>query len=99
MIILPDTVQHIFCHVTDQRVRLTNAQGRPVYRLVSFYVGQERYLNLTNRLDLSTFQIILLYTYRWQVELIFRFLKRSTLGSLNGRATLLLSVSNITLTL
>jgi len=77
---LPTTVQHLFRHVTDQRVRLTNAKGRPSYRLVSFYVDQERYLILTNRLDLSTFQIILLYAYRWQVELVFRFLKRSLNG-------------------
>jgi hypothetical protein len=77
---LPDTVQHLFRHVTDQRIRLTNAEGRPIYRLVSFYVGQEQYLILTNRLDLTTFQVILLYAYRWQVELIFRFLKRSLNG-------------------
>lgn len=77
---LPGTVQHIFRHVTDQRVRLTNAENRPVYRLVSFHVGQERYLILTNRLDLTTFQVILLYAYRWQVELIFKFLKRSMNG-------------------
>ena len=77
---LPDTVGHIFRHVTDQRVRLTNAKGKPIYRLVSFYVGQEQYLILTNRLDLTTFQVILLYAYRWQVELIFRFLKRSLNG-------------------
>ena len=77
---LPGTVQHLFRHVTDQRVRLTNAKATPVYRLVSFYVGQERYLILTSRLDLTTFQIILLYAYRWQVELIFRFLKRSLNG-------------------
>lgn len=77
---LPATVQHIFQHVTDQRVRLTNAKGRPIYRLVSFQVGQEVYLILTNRLDLTTFQVILLYAYRWQVELIFRFLKRSLNG-------------------
>jgi hypothetical protein len=77
---LPRTVQHLFRHVTDQRVRLTNAKGRPIYRLVSFYVGQEQYLILTNRLDLTTFQVILLYAYRWQVELIFRFLKRSLNG-------------------
>jgi hypothetical protein len=77
---LPITVQHIFHHVTDQRVRLTNARGRPVYRLVSFYVGREPYLILTNRLDLTTFQVILLYAYRWQVELLFRFLKRSLNG-------------------
>jgi hypothetical protein len=77
---LPSTVQHLFRHVTDQRVRLTNAKGCPIYRLVSFWVGQEQYLILTNRLDLSTFQVILLYAYRWQVELIFRFLKRSLNG-------------------
>jgi hypothetical protein len=77
---LPSTVQHLFRHVTDQRVRLTNAKGRPIYRLVSFYVGQEQYLILTNRLDLTTFHVILLYAYRWQVELVFRFLKRSLNG-------------------
>jgi hypothetical protein len=77
---LPATVQHLFRHVTDQRVRVTNAKGCPIYRLVSFQVGQEWYLVLTNRLDLTTFQIILLYAYRWQVELIFRFLKRSLNG-------------------
>jgi hypothetical protein len=77
---LPATVQHLFQHVTDQQVRLTNAKGRPIYRLVSFEVGQELYLILTNRLDLTTFQVILLYAYRWQVELIFRFLKRSLNG-------------------
>jgi len=77
---LPAPVQHIFLHVTDQRVRLSNAKDQPIYRLVSFFVGQERYLILTNRLDLTTFQIILLYAYRWQVELIFRFLKRSLNG-------------------
>lgn len=77
---LPTTVQHLFHHVTDQRVRLTNAQDRPIYRLVSFQVGREWYLILTNRLDLTTFQVILLYAYRWQVELIFRFLKRSLNG-------------------
>ena len=32
---LPDTVHHLFRHVTDQRACLTNAKGRPVYRLVS----------------------------------------------------------------
>ena len=77
---LPSTVQHLFRHATDQRVRLTNAKGHPIYRLVSFWVGQEQYLILTNRLDLSTFQVILFYAYRWQVELIFRFLKRSLNG-------------------
>jgi hypothetical protein len=56
-------------------------------------VGQERYLLLTNRLDLTTFQVILLYAYRWQVELIFRFLKRS----LNGLHLLSHSPEGVTL--
>jgi hypothetical protein len=77
---LPAAVEHIFLHVTDQRVRLPNAKGCPIYRLISFYVGKEQYSILTNRFDLTTFQIILLYAYRWQVELIFRFLKRSMNG-------------------
>ena len=77
---LPAAVQHIFRHVTDQRVRLPNATGRPIYRLVCFHVGEERYSILTNRFDLTTFQVILLYAYRWQVELIFRYLKRSMNG-------------------
>jgi hypothetical protein len=90
---LPDTVHHIFQHVTDQRIRLNNAKGKPIYRLVSFYVGQERYLILTNRRELTTFQIILLYAYRWQVELIFRFLKRS----LNGLHLLSYSQQGVTI--
>lgn len=91
--ILPGTVQHLFLHVTDQRVRLKNAKGRPIYRLVSFFVGREQYLILTNRLDLTTFQVILLYAYRWQVELIFRFLKRS----LNGLHLLSQSQEGVTI--
>lgn len=77
---LPQSVQHIFTAVTDQLVRLEGAKGKPIYRLVTFWVGKERYLILTNRLDLTTFQVILLYAYRWQVELIFRFLKRTLDG-------------------
>ncbi len=77
---LPATAEHIFTQVTDQHVRLTNAAGQPIYRLVTFYVGQEHYLLLTDRLELTTFQIILLYAYRWQVELLFRFLKRTLNG-------------------
>ncbi len=90
---LPASVHHLFQHVTDQRVQLLNAKSRPIYRLVSFQVGQERYLLLTNRLDLTTFQVILLYAYRWQVELIFRFLKRS----LNGLHLLSQSPAGVTI--
>jgi hypothetical protein len=90
---LPSVVRHLFRHVTDQQIRLKNAQGQPIYRLVSFMVGQEKYLILTNRLDLTTFQVILLYAYRWQVELVFRFLKRS----LNGLHLLSQSQEGVTI--
>ena len=79
-VVLPEVVRHIFTRVNDQRVQLTGAKGNPIYRLVTFWVGTEQYLILTNRLDLTTFQVILLYAYRWQVELIFRFLKRTMNG-------------------
>ena len=90
---LPACVQHLFSHVTDQRIRLKNAKGQPTYRLVKFWVGKEQYLILTNRLDLTTFQVILLYAYRWQVELVFRFLKRS----LNGLHLLSHSENGVTI--
>jgi len=90
---LPASVQHLFRHVTDQRVRLKNAKGRPIYRLIKFWVGEEQYLIVTNRLDLTTFQVILLYAYRWQVELVFRFLKRS----LNGLHLLSQSENGVTI--
>ncbi len=77
---LPEAVQAIFTQVTDQLVTLNGAAGQPIYRLVTFQVGAERYLILTSRRELTTFQVILLYAYRWQVELVFRFLKRTMSG-------------------
>lgn len=77
---LPEVVAHLFTQVTDCRVCLTGAETRPIYRLVTFTVGSEKYLILTDRLELTTFQIILLYAYRWQIELLFRFLKRTLTG-------------------
>ena len=41
---------------------------------------------LTNRWDLTTFEVMLLYSYRWQVELFFRYFKR-TLGGLHLLST------------
>jgi len=76
----PEAVHAIFSQVTDQLVTLNNAAGQPIYRLVTFQVGAETYLILTSRRELTTFQIILLYAYRWQVELVFRFLKRTMNG-------------------
>lgn len=90
---LPASTQHLFTQVTDQWVRLTGAKGQPLYRLVNFWAGDTHFLILTDRRDLSTFQVILLYAYRWQVELIFRFLKRT----LNGLHLLSTSPQGVTI--
>jgi len=92
-ITLPECVRHIFSQVSDQKVTLNNATGKPVYRLVIFWIDQEQFLILTNRLDLTTFQIILIYAYRWQIELMFRFLKRT----LNGLHLLSTSQKGVTI--
>ena len=77
---LPDAVQAIFANVSDELIRYTNDPFKQSYRLVCFCVAQETFHLLTDRRDLSTFQVIMLYAYRWQIELLFRFLKRTMNG-------------------
>lgn len=77
---LPESVQSLFQDVTDELIRYTNDKNHAVYRLVRFSVDGETYFLLTDRRDLTTFQVILLYVYRWQIELMFRFLKRTLNG-------------------
>jgi hypothetical protein len=65
-----------FVHeVTDQKIRFCNAEG--IHRLVRFTAFGEVYFILTNRFDLQTHEIIMLYAYRWQIELFFRCIKRT----------------------
>lgn len=77
---LPASTQGLFSQLTDELIRYDNDPQGARYRLVRFYIGQEAYSLLTDRRDLTTFQIILLYAYRWQIELLFRFLKRTMTG-------------------
>jgi hypothetical protein len=77
---LPAQVQYLFREVTDELIRFTNDKHDNVYRLVRFYIGSEHFYVLTDRQDLTTFQIIMLYAYRWQIELMFRYLKRTMNG-------------------
>jgi len=77
---LPAPAQGLFSQLTDELIRYDNDPQRARYRLVRFYIGQQAYYLLTDRRDLSTFQIILLYAYRWQIELLFRFMKRTMTG-------------------
>jgi len=77
---LPISVQYIFREVKDELIRFNNDKHSNVYRLVQFVIGSESFYILTDRRDLTTFQIIMLYAYRWQIELMFRFLKRTMNG-------------------
>ena len=68
-------------NLSDQRVSLSNDPFPHPYRLVRFSALGTSFLILTNRFDLTTFQVLLIYAYRWQVELIFRFLKHTLQGT------------------
>jgi hypothetical protein len=75
VISLPASWQEYIDDVTDQTMRFCNEEG--VYRLVTFTALGEVYFILTNRFDLKTHEIIMLYAYRWQIELFFRCIKRT----------------------
>ena len=77
---LPNNAQTLFKSVSDELVCYDNDSNKNIYRLVSFSVNGETFLILTDRQDLTTYQIITLYAYRWQIELLFRFLKRTMNG-------------------
>jgi hypothetical protein len=79
-VVLPEKVKILFQEVTDQIIRYKKDPYGHSYRLVCFRVGTEIFHLLTDRIELTTIQIITLYAYRWQIELIFRFLKRTMNG-------------------
>ena len=68
---MPDSTSSFFDSICDELIRYDNDQSKTTYRLVRFTVNQESYFILTNRRDLTTFQIIMLYAYRSQIELFF----------------------------
>jgi Transposase DDE domain len=77
---LPESVRSLFTSISDSLIRYTNDPNDQIYRLVCFTVNREVYAIATNRLDLTTFQVVMLYAYRWQIELLFRYLKRTMTG-------------------
>lgn len=73
---LPPHLTSVWSSVRDRLVRSAHPDMQDcVIRLVECTVGTTTYRLLTNRRDLTTFQVILLYAYRWQIELVFRTLK------------------------
>jgi hypothetical protein len=77
---IPEPWATFFTGVEDRKIRFTNDAYQHDYRLVSFVAMGEYFSFITDRFDLRTSEVIMLYAYRWQVELIFRFLKRTMHG-------------------
>jgi hypothetical protein len=77
---IPDRFVAWFATLSDVKAIFDNDPHKAEYRIVSFTVAGEFYLLITSRFDLTTYQVIMLYAYRWQVELIFRLLKRTLKG-------------------
>lgn len=78
---VPDYIQQHWSAISDRMVRSEHADAQGIiFRLVEFTIGTTSYKLITNRSDLTTFQVMLLYAYRWQIELIFRFFKHTIDG-------------------
>ena len=73
---LPKSWESYLSKVTDSYVTFKGDKQKKTYRLITFEVFDEIYRITTNRLDLQTHEIIMLYAYRWQIELFFRCIKR-----------------------
>lgn len=69
-----------FGQVRDELVIFKNDKNQNRVRLIQFKVAGSYFRLITNRLELSTLQIIILYAYRWQIELFFKYLKRTLKG-------------------
>jgi hypothetical protein len=74
---IPEKFFHFISKVKDIKVIFDNDKSNNAYRIVKFAALGEQYVLITNRFDLTTYQIIMLYAYRWQIELFFRYIKRT----------------------
>ena len=64
-----------FVNVTDSIGKFKNDPNKNVMRLIRFQVWDSCFIIATNRFDVSTLNIIILYAYRWQIELFFKYIK------------------------
>jgi hypothetical protein len=77
---IPDNFLNFISKIEDVRAIFDNDKDSYIYRIVKFVALGEKYVLITNRFDLTTYQVIMLYAYRWQIELFFRFIKRTLKG-------------------
>lgn len=69
-----------FNNVTDETVIFLNDERQNKVRLITFEVAGSYFRLITNRFDLTTSEVIIIYAYRWQIELFFKFIKRTMNG-------------------
>ncbi len=69
-----------FRQVRDELVVFKSDKQQSVGRLIQFKVAGSYFPIVTNRTDVPTLKIIILYAYRWQIELFFKYLKRTLNG-------------------
>ena len=69
-----------FKNVRDQLIVFKNDRHQSRVRLIEFEVCRSYFRLITNQFDLSTHKVIILYAYRWQIELFFKYLKRTLKG-------------------
>ena len=75
--VIPDEFIQFFSKIKDIKVIFQNDKHNDTYRIVKFTAMGEIYALVTNRFDLTAYEVIMLYAYRWQIELCFRFIKRT----------------------
>ena len=61
--------------IRDERIRFGNAPDDAVWRLVCIERDGHTFKLLSNRMDIDADLIGILYRYRWEVELFFKWLK------------------------
>lgn len=69
-----------FKNVTDEIIIFTGDDRHNKVRLITFQVAGSYFRLITNRFDLTTLNVIVIYAYRWQIELFFKFMKRTMNG-------------------
>lgn len=69
-----------FKNVKDELIIFKSDKYQNVVRMIEFEVCRSKFRLLTNRRDLTTLQVIILYAYRWQIELFFKYVKRTLNG-------------------
>ena len=80
LVIEASQLPQCFREVTDESVIFTNDGAQNRLRSITFKVAGSYFRLVTNRFDLTTLNVIILYAYRWQIELFFKFMKRTMKG-------------------